>query len=307
MSNIVKDVFKDYKGQGNILEAQIENINLFKKSKKIEIKLLTEKQIKIQEISSFEEYLKTRFQIQKVELYIEFGEKGVRPLFHQQLANDWKDIIGYISKKFPLTKAILNTSTVEVEDNKVIVDLKTKSADFLHSYEIDKEIEQVVNNLYGVKCKVIYKENVTEETIKKQEEYLENLQKEACQDLINEISMQEEMVVENVPDPEEEEQEEKTPLIFGRTDKIKEQIVKIEDLTPDYGRVAIEGKVISTDARELKNGKTLAMFNIYDGTSTITCKSFVEAEKAPTVLQRLKEAKRLKISGNANMITLLKN
>ena len=32
MSNIVKDVFKDYKGQGNILEAQIENINLFKKS-----------------------------------------------------------------------------------------------------------------------------------------------------------------------------------------------------------------------------------------------------------------------------------
>ena len=299
MSNIVKDVFKDYKGQENILEAQIENINLFKKSKKIEIKLLTKKQIKIQEISSFEEYLKTRFQIQKVELYIEFGEKGVRPLFHQQLANDWKDIIGYISKKFPLTKAILNTSTVEVEDNKVIVDLKTKSADFLHSYEIDKEIEQVVNNLYGVKCKVIYKENVTEETIKKQEEYLENLQKEACQDLINEISMQEEMVVENVPDPEEEEQEEKTPLIFGRTDKIKEQIVKIEDLTSDYGRVAIEGKVISTDVRELKNGKTLAMFNIYDGTSTITCKSFVEAEKAPTVLQRLKEAKRLKISGNA--------
>ena len=54
MSNRVKDVFKDYKGQGNILEAQIENINLFKKSKKIEIKLSTEKQVKIQEISSFE-------------------------------------------------------------------------------------------------------------------------------------------------------------------------------------------------------------------------------------------------------------
>ena len=169
MSNTLKDVFKDYKGQGNILEAQIENINLFKKSKKIEIKLLTEKQIKIQEISSFEEYLKTRFQIQKVELYIGMREKGDRPLFPQELANDWKDIIGYISKKFPLTKAILNTSTVEVEDNKVIIDLKTKSADFLHSYEIDKEIEKVVNNLYGVKCKVVYKENVTEETIKKQE------------------------------------------------------------------------------------------------------------------------------------------
>ena len=85
MSNIVKDVFKDYKGQGNILEAQIENINLFKKSKKIEIKLSTEKQVKIQEISSFEEYLKTRFQIKKVELYIEFGEKGSDPFFTNSL------------------------------------------------------------------------------------------------------------------------------------------------------------------------------------------------------------------------------
>ena len=151
MPNTVKDVFKDYEKQGNILETQIENINLFKKSKKIEIKLLTEKPIKIQEIASFEEYLITRFQIQKVELHIEMREKGDRPLFPQQLVNDWKDIINYISKKFPLTKAILNTSTVEVEDNKVIVDLKTKSADFLHSYEIDKEIEHIVNNLYGVK------------------------------------------------------------------------------------------------------------------------------------------------------------
>ena len=97
----------------------------------------------------------------------------------------------------------------------------------------------------------------------------------------------------------EDEEEGKNPLILGRTDKIKDQIVKIADLTPDYGRVAIEGKVISVDAKELKNGKTLAMFNIYDGTSTITCKSFVEAEKASKVLGRLKEAKRLKISGNA--------
>ena len=70
MPNTVKDVFKDYEKQGNILETQIENINLFKKSKKIEIKLLTEKPIKIQEIASFEEYLITRFQIQKVELHL---------------------------------------------------------------------------------------------------------------------------------------------------------------------------------------------------------------------------------------------
>ena len=146
--------------------------------------------------------------------------------------------------------------------------------------------------------------DVTNETIKKQSEYLEELEKEACQDLINEINIQNEINEQMEKQNREEvikdsKEQEKNPLILGRTDKIKEQIVKIDNLTPDYGRVAIEGKVISTDSRELKNGKTLAMFNIYDGTSTITCKSFVEAEKAPAVLERLNEAKRLKISGNA--------
>ena len=37
MLNAVKDVFKDYKEQNNIVNTQIENINLFKKSHKLEI------------------------------------------------------------------------------------------------------------------------------------------------------------------------------------------------------------------------------------------------------------------------------
>ena len=85
MSNLVKDVFKDYKEQNNIIDTIIENINLYKKSKKIEIDLLTEKAIKIAEISTFEEYLKTRFQIQTVSINVKLGEKGVRPLFPRVL------------------------------------------------------------------------------------------------------------------------------------------------------------------------------------------------------------------------------
>ena len=305
MLNVVKDVFKDYKETNNILDAKIENINLFKKSNKLEINLILEKRTSIDEIDRFEEYLKNRFQIQKVILNIKIEKKGDCPVFSQEIKNDWKSIVKYISKKYPLTKAILNSSDVEKKDNKLIVLLNTKNADFLHSYEIDKEIEKIINNVYGLKTKVEFQENITEDTIKKQSEYLEELEKSACQDLMNEINIQNEIAIQmekqakEIEEAENSEDEEKTPLILGRTDKIKDQIVKIADLTPDYGRVAIEGKVISVDSRELKNGKTLAMFNIYDGTSTITCKSFIEAEKASKIMQRLNEAKRLKISGNA--------
>ena len=297
MSNIIKDVFKDYKEENNIINAKIENINLFKKSKKLEIKLKIQEPIKIGEISSFEEYLKNRFQIQKVLIDVENEKKGDSPLFSQKLQKDWKDIVDYLSKNFPLTKAILRSSTVDVIENKVIVILKTKNADFLHSYEIDKEIEHIVSNLYGIKCKVEYKEDVTENIIKEQEEYLNSLEKIACDDLMYEINVQNEIAKEIEQKEKEAEEEQnkedaKLPLIFGRTDKIKDQIVKIADLTTDYGRVAIEGKVISVDSRELKNGKTLAMFNIYDGTSTITCKSFIEAEKVEQVMRKIKRCKK---------------
>lgn len=297
MSNIIKDVFKDYKEENNIINAKIENINLFKKSKKLEIKLKIQEPIKIGEISSFEEYLKNRFQIQKVLIDVENEKKGDSPLFSQKLQKDWKDIVDYLSKNFPLTKAILRSSTVDVIENKVIVILKTKNADFLHSYEIDKEIEHIVSNLYGIKCKVEYKEDVTENIIKEQEEYLNSLEKIACDDLMYEINVQNEIAKEIEQKEKEGEEEQnkedaKLPLIFGRTNKIKDQIVKIADLTTDYGRVAIEGKVISVDSRELKNGKTLAMFNIYDGTSTITCKSFIEAEKVEQVMRKIKRCKK---------------
>lgn len=306
MLNAVKDVFKDYKEPNNILDTKIENINLFKKSNKLEINLISETRITLDEIDRFEEYLKSRFQIQKIELNVEMGEKGDRPLFPQEIKSDWKSIVKFVSKKYPLTKAILNNSDVEQKDNRLTVVLNTKNADFLHSYEIDKEIEKIINNLYGLKIKVEFQENITEDTIKKQSEYLEELEKNACEDLMHEINMQNEIAAQMEKQKKEaeeqqlkDEEEGKIPLILGRTDKIKDQIVKISDLTPDYGRVAIEGKVISVDSRELKNGKTLAMFNIYDGTSTITCKSFIDAEKASTVMGRLKEAKRLKIAGNA--------
>ena len=304
MANIVKDIFKDYNEKNNIIDAEIENINLFKKSKKLEMKLNSNSILSITELESFENYLINRFQIEKVEFDINILKENSVSNLDEKLKIAWKDIVSYLSKKYPLTKAILKSSDIEIEDSKVIVVIKSKNAEFMHSYEIDKELEKIIKNIYGKKVKVEYKENITEEGLKKQSEYLENLEKNACQDLINEINMQNEIEAQikqkekEAKEAEEKEDGEK-PLIFGRTDKIKEQIVKIEDLTSDYGRVALEGKIISVDSRELKNGKTLAMFNVYDGTSTITCKSFVEADKASKVLGRLKEAKRVRVQGNA--------
>lgn len=80
MLNVVRDVFKDYKEPNNILDSKIENINLFKKSHKIEIDLITEKQITLEEIDRFEEYLKTRFQISTVVFNLKHQERDDKSL-----------------------------------------------------------------------------------------------------------------------------------------------------------------------------------------------------------------------------------
>jgi len=49
----------------------------------------------------------------------------------------------------------------------------------------------------------------------------------------------------------------------------------------------------------LKSGKFLVMFDLYDGTSTITCKAFVVPEKLKEVMGRLKSAKGIKLEGAA--------
>ena len=298
MSNTVREVFNDYTKGSNILDAVIENVNLYKKTNKLEIDLKTEKKINVGEIYYFEEYLKNQFKIGTIDIKFNYSVD-----IENTIEQDWKNIEKYLSKNFPLIKTILQGSRVELDGNTVYVVLKSTNSNFLHSYNIDKVLEDLIVKLYNKKMKVQYKEEVDGDYEEKQKQYLEQLGKDACQTIIannraNMEFMQQEAKANAEPI---EKLEQDDPVIIGRSGNIKEQVVKIKDLTADYGKVALEGKVISTDLRELKNGKTLAMFNLYDGTSTITCKSFIDPTKQDLegILKRIKNSGRLKIQGNA--------
>ena len=56
----------------------------------------------------------------------------------------------------------------------------------------------------------------------------------------------------------EEKQEENSPLIYGRSVKLKETLVKVADLSVDSGSVLLDGEILNIDSRELKSGKLLA-------------------------------------------------
>ena len=281
MQKEIKDVFQDYKKENNIVNATIQKINLYKKSNKLEIEIFSQNQLSVEELADFETYLSERFSIKTIIIDVKYPEIT---LIHT-IEQDWNEITKYIATKFPITKAILKGSTPKIEGNNIIIHLKSKSSEFLHAYSVDLSLEKLFMNVYG-------------------KNLLEKIQDSVCKNLINNMAFatEEKKKVEiQTKKKEQEEQTEETPLILGRVANIKEQIVKIKDLTADYGRIALQGKIIRTDSRELRNGKTLVMFDVYDGTSTITCKSFVEPDKVEKVMSRLKPKTRIKLQGNVRI------
>ncbi len=90
-------------------------------------------------------------------------------------------------------------------------------------------------------------------------------------------------------------------LIHGRNSNIREQLMKISDISIDTSDVQINGEIVNVpEPTELKkSGKFLFSFDVYDGTTTITCKIFVLPEKKDDVAGKLKPGKGVKVGGRA--------
>ena len=95
--------------------------------------------------------------------------------------------------------------------------------------------------------------------------------------------------------------EDNAALILGRSATFRDKIIKICDITPYEGTVAIEGEIANIESKELRSGKMLVSFDLYDGSSSISCKCFVKGEQYDEVISKIKKAKGLKLWGNSGV------
>ena len=172
---------------------------------------------------------------------------------------------------------------------------KKSNSNFGNNYsDLQYENAQARKKQY-IENKKKYKENV------KNNQNNENI----TQSINNEPEM-------NVQTNNVQEQEEDTPLIYGRSLNLSMPITKINDVGIDSGNVIIEGNLLNVELdpkdedinlgikiRELKSGKFLVIFSVYDGTNTIDCKVFSAPEKVDKLKKRLKSAAKLRIAGTA--------
>ena len=307
----IGEIFRDYSGEENITKANITKINLFKKSNKLEIDLFSKVYIQPNELLGLDKYLQQRFGIENIEINMQYDKEITLP----EITKQWKQIVKYMAYKYPFTEFLLHNSKVEITDKMVKVFIVVKGADFLEARGFDIALEKTLKSLYAKVYKVTYVEDLQEEEIKKLEQTCKLTQEYEIEKAISEMSIQEETIeppqeeLKNKIQEQKEEKtneispkeqiEQKTPLILGRNANIKDTLVKVSEISIDSGKIALEGEILNVDSRQLKSGKYLVLFDVYDGTSTITCKAFVEEEKAANVLARLQHTKSVRISGTA--------
>lgn len=343
MQKYIKEVFSDYNENNNLINAVIENINLYKKTNKLQIKVASNSQINLQEIEGFENYLVKTFKVNKASIDVNYGDLQIEP----KIENDWGNIIKYIGKKEPMSKAILTNSRIEVNDNYINVNLAMKGAAFLVSQKFDKGLEHLLGNLYNKQYSVEFSENISEDFEKELIEKRNQEEKEALMELERQAKIEIEQAKERKKIELEQEKQrkleeeeklkedlrkqnpelaakieahqnkapevkdEESPLILGRSLTIRTELVKIENIpmTDDTDmRVCVDGEVLagSLDSRDIKDEKTILMFNLFDGTSTIGCKAFLPTDKAKEVKGRISKAKGLRLEGPARYSTYSK-
>ena len=116
---MLKEVFKDFEVNNNIINTKIESINLYKKTNKLEVNILSDKPIKVKAVGYFERYLVKRFMLKEAVIHVKYIED-----ISQDFTKEWEDILDYLSYKHPLTKALLRDSEILVEDNIININLK---------------------------------------------------------------------------------------------------------------------------------------------------------------------------------------
>jgi len=295
----INEVFSDYKASGNINNAIVESVVLIKKSKRLELTISSDKYIEIREFEGLNRFIRKRFALEDSIITVKYTDGTEKKPIEEALDN----IVLSLADKYPVLKTALNNCEYKVDKNTINFNFKIAVSGFLKKMNYDERLQTAIKNLYGAVYNINFVDKVSgEETA---------LQNEACEQEILDTSKKVKAALSNsapkLPKGAAEKNTETKAetngrkadpsLILGRNSKIKEPVIKITDITPDEGRIALEGEISNIEAKELKSGKTLVSFDLYDGTSSMTCKTFLKEDGE--VLLRLKKAKGVRLVGNA--------
>ncbi|MBP5426457.1 MAG: PolC-type DNA polymerase III [Clostridiales bacterium] len=275
-------------------------INVYKKSQKVELVLVSYNLISPTVVYSVQRSLKDMFKDSRIRIKVTYESDFT---LEDVLANYWKDILLVLSCNMAIAKAILRNAQYKLVDGKLKIILLTRGADILLSKRCNEMIEKLLKDYFDKSVRVEFCNYVPTEQEKIS--YIREKESEEYRVVTHSILSSANIASETKPVDNSQRKSEnnyrkpKTPSsdIYGKV--FNDPLIKIVEITQDSGEIAFNGEVISTEERELQNGKILFMFDMTDYTSSVTCKIFLKKDDLIRIKDHVKEGAVLKVKGDA--------
>lgn len=277
------EIFKD---------TRLIGINVYKKTRRLEIQIESSQLIPSQAIHELEKNMADSFKLAKV---------SVKPKYNlglslkEVLEQYWESILFIINSEIALSRGIMPGCTWEVEGNSVRIYLKTKGAAILRIRKCDSLICKILEESFGINAKVDFVDYALDDDSKIQ--YLafkEDEESRVVNDAITAAAIQ---AQEGETKSREQKPAEPSDVILGKI--FTDSTMPLAEVTQDSGKVAVRGEIFRVEFRELRSGKFIYIFDITDYTSSVTVKFFVEKNDMDLIQARVKENVYVKIRGEA--------
>lgn len=293
--NLFPNIEVDEEVQSCLKDTLISSINIYNAQKKIEIILQCASLIPRDYILSIREQVKAKYGID-IEIKVKYVK--VEGTVEETLNSYWDSIVSQINGILPVSRGILNSSTWEVANGKLNINLKNCGSVLLKSKECHKEIQNLLKQEFDINIKVEFIDPILSQ---EDEKHYEELRAQHETKIIKETlaARPSEEQPTNKPNKEAPAKpindEVESEIIYGKP--INGERVSILGLNDQSGKVVVEGDIIKVESRQTNSGKYLVSFDITDYESTITGKFFTDKKNFEKINEVLKVDIRAKVQG----------
>ena len=281
------EVFQNYLENDDLQQLGFSEVTGFvvnSGERTLNIKLLCNMLVDYSVIKRAEEAIKKVNKLNKIVIDITYNKR----LFELSEIEKIISPIKYINSS---ANGFFEGVEAELEDDVLTLCLKKGGKDILEAQRVDKDISKLIYDMFDLDYDVSFMEVQSfdiDEAVKKAVENKKRLKAVLKEKEENDFSRE---LWGNTPLYAATRK-----LIKGRA--IRELPKPIKDVTPDDGFVTVWGDIVKSEVRDTKRGDSkIFTFDITDYTSTVTAKIYEDGPTADRIINAVKEAETLIVSG----------
>ncbi|MBM7613702.1 PolC-type DNA polymerase III [Alkaliphilus hydrothermalis] len=281
------------KGYGSFKSYQLKRVRFFKEKRKLELKLASDQVTIWKELDNISEKLKGLLQVSElsIDFIYHFKIESIPDIIEKNRHN----ILYFIQRLVPATRAILDRITWKVEEEKFIIHIPEP---MLWEKAVERNLKQVLEDYFlthfGVKivCNIEGGQEGSFD-LADYEEVKEKKSTQYIDEIMRNIQIAE---VNEAKSAAKKEVNGNSPALLGKP--FSGEITPLKEIVGEMIKIICEGETIAVETRELNSGKKLYTIQFTDYTSSMMVKIFERKNNTVDFEEEIKKGQWFRVQGD---------